>query len=363
MMDNTSQSSDSKQAKKYRYTSPEYHTLFGHFFWCAVFGAAYYFFDHWLLAVGFGIAVLALLWRLFFGLSKDYDPSEKEYPFKAPADMKKELLDLIAKEVPGPSGEALARLVRPCIRVITKPMLEEDLPVGVSKIGGLPDLPKEVAWPFVKKEKNLCEFVGQFNLADVSPFDEEKLLPAKGMLYFFVDAPEMEAKVLYFNVPAEALARRNVPAKLKVPLYEECALEFRQEYRVPDLASNVEELLKKEKDGAIFADDEDCAEKYSGRVDEICNTGRYSSDHHFFGYSGSIQGDLVIGVDIPEGKKILEMSDAELRSAQKTRLLFQLDSDSNPNMNLGDGGRYYFEIETDDLKNACFDKVSFMVES
>lgn len=56
------------------------------------------------------------------------------------------------------------------------------------------------------------------------------------------------------------------------------------------------------------------------------------------------------------------MSDAELRSAQKTRLLFQLDSDSNPHMNLGDGGRYYFEIEADDLRNACFDKVSFMME-
>lgn len=152
MMDNTSQSSDPKQAKKYRYTSPEYHTLFGHFFWCAVFGAVYYFSHHWMSAVCLVIAVLALLWRLFFGLRKDYVPSEEKYPVKAPDDMKKELLALIAKEVPGPSGEALARLVRPCIRVITKPMLEEDLPVGVSKIGGLPDLPKEAAWPFVKKE-------------------------------------------------------------------------------------------------------------------------------------------------------------------------------------------------------------------
>ena len=39
------------------------------------------------------------------------------------------------------------RLTRPSIRLRTTPIDEATLPVGASKLGGLPDLPPGMTWP------------------------------------------------------------------------------------------------------------------------------------------------------------------------------------------------------------------------
>jgi hypothetical protein len=58
----------------------------------------------------------------------------------------------------------------------------DDMPLGASRIGWLPDLPPGVPWPMLGGRK--LPFVAQLNLADLPP-SGERLLPADGWLYAF----------------------------------------------------------------------------------------------------------------------------------------------------------------------------------
>lgn len=65
---------------------------------------------------------------------------------------------------------------------------DETLPLGVSKMGGLPDLPANFVWPYYG-DKPLT-FIGQFRLSELAPHDTSGLLPKTGRLYFFYEADE-----------------------------------------------------------------------------------------------------------------------------------------------------------------------------
>lgn len=85
--------------------------------------------------------------------------------------------------------EAVRRIVSPVILVRAVPLDpdEGDLPVGASKLGGSPDLGSR-RWP--EREGERLVFVAQINFADVHPHDEDGLLPASGLLSFFVRSPD-----------------------------------------------------------------------------------------------------------------------------------------------------------------------------
>ena len=86
--------------------------------------------------------------------------------------------------------EALQTLLRSAIRLTYDETIPPDtLPLGASRIGGLPDFPPEWEWP-VRKGKNGAPdepmlFLTQINLADIAPLDDQHLLPPTGILYFF----------------------------------------------------------------------------------------------------------------------------------------------------------------------------------
>ena len=79
--------------------------------------------------------------------------------------------------------------------------------VDKSKIGGKPYLPKDFTWPYYQELP--LSFLAQINLEEVSSLDKDKLLPDKGMLYFFYELETQEwgyspqdkgcAKVFYFE--------------------------------------------------------------------------------------------------------------------------------------------------------------------
>ena len=63
---------------------------------------------------------------------------------------------------------------------------DDDISIGTSKIGGTPDLPPSITWPF--KDKRPLSLIAQLNLSEVAAYDQMNLLPHSGWLYFFYDA-------------------------------------------------------------------------------------------------------------------------------------------------------------------------------
>ena len=70
----------------------------------------------------------------------------------------------------------LLQYARSSVRVETIPVDDEShLSIGVSKIGGRPDLPANLKWltvPDGERQVSL-PFIAQFDLKDIKPYDEE----------------------------------------------------------------------------------------------------------------------------------------------------------------------------------------------
>lgn len=62
---------------------------------------------------------------------------------------------------------------------------EASIPIGHSKLGGCPDLPKDWSWPANRDKKLL--FLWQINLAEIPRQQSKGLLPLKGLLWLFSD--------------------------------------------------------------------------------------------------------------------------------------------------------------------------------
>src|SRR5579871_2997445 len=80
-------------------------------------------------------------------------------------------------------AHSLSALSEPCVLVRTHAYPYEALPVGASRIGGMPDLPPTVDWPLWKGQP--LGFLAQFNLNDLSQFACCRELPSTGHLWFF----------------------------------------------------------------------------------------------------------------------------------------------------------------------------------
>ncbi len=80
---------------------------------------------------------------------------------------------------------------------------ERKAPLGISKMKGLPHLPKSMKWP------KGTFFLAQIALDDVKKFDVEDLLPKSGILYFFM--AEGDCKVLHFDGKSSELEVREYP--------------------------------------------------------------------------------------------------------------------------------------------------------
>ena len=58
--------------------------------------------------------------------------------------------------------------------------------LGCSKMGGLPDLPEDIAWPVADdRDGEFAEFLMQINFADVPPIDAYDL-PETGHMWVFI---------------------------------------------------------------------------------------------------------------------------------------------------------------------------------
>lgn len=124
-----------------------------------------------------------------------------------------------------PRKEEVAALVRPAILGLA-PRKSPRAPLGVSRLGGDPDLPPDVEWPRWRDVP--IPFVAQIDLSELPSIAGRELLPESGRLYFFhaMDCDDDDpipshdtgdwsgcAPVLFSEAPTSSLKRTERPSK------------------------------------------------------------------------------------------------------------------------------------------------------
>ncbi len=257
----------------------------------------------------------------------------------------------------------------------------EGLPLGTSKIGGKPHLPADFVWPFyeneVEEEDYPLSFIAQINLAEVSAYDKEHLLPESGLLCFFYDILSQPwgfdpadagcARVYYFDLPAAELVETDLPADLpddaRVSLQR---LSFKSK---PELPSYEElfDLTDMEQFGKDFN-----WEVYTDAARGLLGLEKDSDEAvgdgcKLLGYADVMQNSMLMEIamvtagnycgnaDVYRQRTDEEM-EALIRAAQEWILLAQFDSLSDEIL-FGDCGFIYFYIRKEDLAAGRFDRV------
>ncbi|WP_418500384.1 DUF1963 domain-containing protein [Flagellimonas sp.] len=85
------------------------------------------------------------------------------------------------------------------------PQDEASVPLGASKMYGLPHLPDSIKFP------PGLYFIAQFNCSDLKPYDVYNVLPENGIFYFFVDESCEETSCHYYDGPLDQLKIQDYP--------------------------------------------------------------------------------------------------------------------------------------------------------
>ncbi len=259
----------------------------------------------------------------------------------------------------------IIQLSKSAIQIITETVDDDEIEIGQSKFGGLPDLPNKIEFP--KWKSKPLSFLAQINLNEISNYDSEKLLPENGFLYFFYDQEQStwgfdpkekdSFKVIYSETKVEDLKRAKKPKGLSI-VYESCLLKYENKNNIPSYTSRYIDDLQLNEEEQDF---------YYNLEEAINFTGE---DNKIFGYPNVIQGDVQYDCTLVSNG--LYLGDTEgylnpkvqeyLKEYDEWILLLQMDSDFTTDMMWGDMGRIYFYIKKDDLKNRNFNNVWFFLQ-
>lgn len=249
--------------------------------------------------------------------------------------------------------------------------IDTKLPMGASKFGGKPDLPKGFEWYYFKGEgfdgeikDRPLSFLAQINCREVKVYDKDSVLPNRGMIYFFYELATMtwgfdprdkgSARVYYFEGDISELVTMDFPEDLE------------EDYRLPEIHINYscKKDLPSYEEFTDFEEHENCDEYDEKRVEV-----GYEHDEEIsklLGYADIIQNSMQLQCEQVDsgiycGNQV-KVSNTELKlmkeRSKEWELLFQLDTVSTEDFELmfGDCGRIYFFIRKCDLQDRRFDK-------
>lgn len=248
--------------------------------------------------------------------------------------------------------------LKPCFRIRYSPAQDQDIPIGKSKLGGLPDLPRQTEW--AKFHHLPLTFLAQINLAELPDDDVRKLLPDKGLLSFFYslendDYTSSPHKVLFSDRPINDLERKAAPANLTANemIYETGHIHSMAiEQSLP--GGETEYVLE------TFKNDDQKRWIY-WELAEPDNSIETTNKQFGYPYHSDDRFELICEC-IATGDKQLDQinSFTEIQKQairDKWVLLLQIDSNTDLNMYMGaDLDCFYFWITEDDLTRKDFTK-------
>lgn len=258
-------------------------------------------------------------------------------------------------------------LARPSIRLHADPVAETTIPIGASKLGGIPDLPTGVEWPDWNKVPQ--SFIAQIRLADVQAYDTNRLLPQQGMLWFFYDAHQQTYgadpadrggwQVLYTASNTVSLQRTSFPASLPTESrFTAASLSFSNEITLsqqPQIDIPQYDWTTNEQ------------KQYENLLATYPNPIDHAAIHHrLLGNPDTIQDDMREQCQLVS-HGITDSSDpkaaALLNGAKDWQLLLQIDSDEHAGMQWGNTGMLYYWIPTTDLQSQHFNTTWLILQS
>jgi hypothetical protein len=267
--------------------------------------------------------------------------------------------------LPAGVGERVRGLVLPSMRMRATPAPGDDLPLGASKVGGMPDLPFGVGWPVLITGQPL-DFLCQVNLADLPDQRAETWLPRQGLLsFFYIDfgSPDYRTyayphhramwRVLFYTGDFSQLHRASLPEQRRHRPLAPCVLDFALEWSLPVERNPWFSLLGFPIDRRLSTEE---IGRYFDLLDRIAAL--YGSEeepaHRLFGYAGplpcSAGEEEALQIQCcrtyPPYSRVLDW-----------RLLLQLDEDQCFGSSAVGMGRLFFMLLQDDLLARRFDRV------
>ena len=252
------------------------------------------------------------------------------------------------------------------IRLTTTPVDQTTLATGVSKFGGMPDVPADFAWP---EWKGLPQsFIAQIRLEEIHPYDVDGVLPTQGLLWFFYDAQQQTYgadpadkggwRILFAKQPPN-LQRATPPTTLPTTSqFQACSLSFSSELTLslqPHLElTNFdwtdEEQQKYETFIATFPTPED----------------RRAIHNRLLGNPETLQDDMRLqcqyvsnGVTDESDPRAVTLA----KDALEWQLLLQVDSDEHAGMQWANTGLLYYWLKKADMQACLFDASWLVLQS
>jgi uncharacterized protein YwqG len=270
-------------------------------------------------------------------------------PPKAPtrAEIEQELVGAL----PPASADRLIRLARPAIGLWPQ-RPRPDLPVGASRLGGMPYAPPGWSWPIYETEPML--FLGHLNCADLQGLPGAETLPSAGLLAFFGDHDAVTGcdfafgsrAAVHYWTDIDRLAPAVPPIEIEC-VFPLCELAFRPLIDLPHQFSRaVEEILTDSEESSRYFEIRHAAINH-GIPDDLRG---YCGFSKLFGWPSLIQRDLDCIGDPADPNGF--------------RLLLELDEYSNgtDSEGWGPGGSLYFLIGDADLRARRFDRCEFEMQ-
>lgn len=268
-------------------------------------------------------------------------------PTEAYAQKRTEAVALIEKHAPQRLQQSLIDLLRPAIALNVARCDDADIPIGASKFGGAPDVAADFEWP--RWNDKPLGFLAQINLEEVAPFDVENALPKSGLLSFFYgmhdgyDWPysnEDKGGWRVYKFSRATSARLPWPEELHDLIsLRSAAMGFEATWSWTDWFEFAPDILSE------FTPEE-CDAIY--RLQTSWKKA-FPAEHQMLGHPNQIQDDprYVVAADTDRG------------TTKDWLLLLQMDTDFELDFDFCCGGRIWFLIHRDDLRNKNFADVSY----
>ena len=261
-----------------------------------------------------------------------------------------------------PAARALHRLCRTSIRFEPAYKELDEIPVGTTRLGGVPDLPAQLDWPH--RGRVPLAFLAQVRLTEVAREDVDGLLPAQGLLWFFYDlegspdgqSPQDKGGFRILHEPNETtrLSRRAGPKRAPT-LADAARVRATPEPTLPPEESHEAQVLD------LSPDQWDAYYELLSSLEATEGVGR-PTRHKMLGYSDLLMGDLRLdcqmvaaGLDCRDDQSFKDPRIQQLdQGIVEWQLLLQVDHDERLGLDLG-GGRLYFLARLPDLRAGRFE--------